>query len=152
MLIDSAKIPECKRSISPFSFYGNCLTTSHASYPYRPSRWIYPFVLGVNEGNENAGWIEVLSFLFSVLIKGMRKWAQSKIFFCNTRGEGGGEGAISSNLLRVGWCNLVCGGVCRWQNKWWLVFALLGVYATLGVEFGMSLGLFQDFRDGFIKS
>ena len=22
----------------------------------------------------------------------MRKWAQSKIFFCNTRGEGGGGG------------------------------------------------------------
>ena len=41
---------------------------------------------------------KVLSFLFLALIKGMQKWNESKIFFCNSRGW---------KLLQVGWCSLV---------------------------------------------
>ena len=112
VLIDLAKIPQCNRRISPFSFYDNCLTTSHASYPYLPCKWIHLFVPGVNEGNDNAGWIESFIFFVSCGNQG----GLSPRFPSVTPGEGGkgGRGDVSSNLLWEGWFNLACGGVCRW--------------------------------------
>ena len=47
------------------AFMGNCQTISHTCYSYLRSTWVlYIFVLGVSQGNEDAGWVQNLILLF----------------------------------------------------------------------------------------
>ena len=76
MLIALGRIPEHKGSISPSTFYGKLPTISHNVLTLS-SRWVFLFVPGVAERNDDAGWIHSFIFLFLVLMmwNEERRWA-----------------------------------------------------------------------------
>ena len=58
-----------------------------------------PFLHGVAEQNENAGWIWRFIFLFLKVNQGMKEGGESKIFLCHPRALG----ASSQNFYEWGY-------------------------------------------------
>ena len=89
LLIPSAKIPEREGSFSPSRFYWATawLLVTHASIFYLGDVF-FSFVHGVAEQNENAWWIYDFTFLFLVIVKGIRERNESKISLGGPRGLG----------------------------------------------------------------
>lgn len=89
LLIAWAKIPEREGSFSPSRFYWATawLLVTNVSIFYLRDVF-FSFVHSVAEQNENTGWIYDFTFLFLVIVKGIRDRNESKISLGGPRGLG----------------------------------------------------------------
>ena len=147
MLINSTKVPQREGSIFAILllWVTALLLVTQVSPIYQVDEFTFLFLVLLKE-MRTLGELKVLSFLVLVQIKGIR---------VNPEVEN-----ISSDLLRVRWCNLVCGvfvddKTCvGWFLFYWRLMRLcVQNLRTLGQfqEIEMSLGVFEDFMDEYIK-